>query len=139
VTLGETEEEAEMATQKPASLKLYTCPWQKRSASWHPCGVAAKALDDAGHRYEIKEVRGQISMPWTWLARRRDRAEVRRLSGQNSVPVLVLDDGAVIAGSKQIVKWAGRAPGTVSSRAAGLREPEERAQTHAKEKAFGVE
>jgi glutathione S-transferase len=92
-----------------------------------------------GAPYEIKEVRGQISMPWTWLARRRDRAEVRRLSGQNSVPVLVLDDGAVIAGSKQIVKWAGRAPGTVSSRAAGLREHEERAQTHAKEKAFGVE
>ena len=42
---------------------LYTCPWQKRSSSWHPCGVAAKALDDAGHGYEIRVVRGQLSMP----------------------------------------------------------------------------
>jgi glutathione S-transferase len=45
-------------------------------------------------------------MPWTWLTRRRDRAEVRRLSGKNGVPVLVGDDGEVIAGSAQIASWA---------------------------------
>ncbi len=72
---------------------LYTCRWQKRSAGWHPCGVAAKALDEAGHGYEIKVVSGQVSMPWTWPTRRRDRAEVRALSGKNGVPLLVLDDG----------------------------------------------
>lgn len=87
---------------------LYTCPWQKRSSSWHPCGVAARALDEAGHSYEIKVVRGQLSMPWTWPARRRDRAEVRRLSGKNGVPILLLDDGAVIAGSSRIADWAKR-------------------------------
>jgi len=37
---------------------LYTCPWQKRSSGWHPCGVAAKALDEAGYSYDIKVVGG---------------------------------------------------------------------------------
>ncbi len=89
---------------------LYTCPWQRRSSAWHPCGVAAKALDDAGHSFQIKVVKGQVSMPWTWLSRRRDRAEVRKLSGRNGVPVLVLDAGEVIAGSRDIARWAKRNP-----------------------------
>jgi glutathione S-transferase len=91
-------------------MTLYTCPWQRRSSGWHPCGVAAKALDAAGHRYEIRVVRGQLSMPWTWISRRRDRAEVRALSGQNGVPVLVLDDGEAIAGSARIAAWAAEHP-----------------------------
>jgi hypothetical protein len=36
----------------------------------------------------------------------RGRREVRRLTGQSYVPVLVLDDGKVIAGSDNIVAWA---------------------------------
>jgi glutathione S-transferase len=85
---------------------LYTCPWQKRRPGWHPCGVAAQALDDAGYSYEIEEVPGQLSMLWTWPSRRRDRTEIRKLSGKNGVPVLVLDDGTVIAGSSTIARWA---------------------------------
>lgn len=72
----------------------------------HPCGRAAKALDDAGHRYERKEVKGGTFKLWTLPARARDRAEVERLSGQRAVPILVLDDGEVITGSGAIVKWA---------------------------------
>ena len=89
---------------------LYTCPWEKRSGSWHPCGIAARALDEAGHSYEIRVVAGQLSMPWTWPARRRHRAEVRRISGQNSVPILVVNSQEVIAGSARIAKWAGEHP-----------------------------
>ena len=41
---------------------LYTCAAQKHGATGplikHPCGVAAKALDDAGQPYEIKVVAG---------------------------------------------------------------------------------
>ena len=95
-------------------MTLYTCPWRKRSAGWHPCGVAAKALDEAGHRYEIRVVRGQLSMPWTWISRRRDRAEVRALSGQNGVPVLVLEGGEIIAGSEKIAAWAADDPAAVA-------------------------
>jgi glutathione S-transferase len=34
------------------------------------------------------------------------RKEVRRLSGQSLVPVLLLDDGEVVVGSDSIVEWA---------------------------------
>jgi glutathione S-transferase len=72
----------------------------------HPCGRAAKALDDAGHTYEVKKVKGGTLKWWTWPSRNSDRAEVRELSGQNAVPILVLDDGAVISGTGTIVDWA---------------------------------
>jgi hypothetical protein len=85
---------------------LYTCGLERTHSSWHPCGIAAKALDDAGFEYEIRTVRGYASMPWTWFTRRRDRALVKELSGRNGVPVLVLDHGQVVAGSKRIRDWA---------------------------------
>jgi glutathione S-transferase len=67
-------------------------------------------LDDAGHRYEVKNVGGGSLMFWTWPTRARDRAEVKRLSGQHSVPILVLDDGEVVTGSGTIVKWSREHP-----------------------------
>jgi glutaredoxin 2 len=39
---------------------------------------------------------------------------VKRLTGQSFVPVLVLDDGAVIQDSKNIVAWALRNAGNCS-------------------------
>jgi len=72
----------------------------------HPCGKAGKALDAAGHRYEMKQVKGGLLKFWTWPTRARDRAEIERLSAQRAVPILVLDDGAVIAGSGKIAEWA---------------------------------
>lgn len=97
-----------------AVVVLYTCPFGKSAGSLpgpldplaHPCGRAAKALDDAGHEYELRRVKGGRAMLWTRPARARDRVEVERLSGQRSVPILVLDDGSVIAGSAKIVAWA---------------------------------
>jgi glutathione S-transferase len=72
----------------------------------HPCGKAAKALDDAGLSYDHKMVNGGTLKVWTWPSRARDRAEVEELSGQRGVPILVLDDGTVITGSAAIVGWA---------------------------------
>ena len=90
---------------------LYTCG-QKTSHGkvGHPCGRAGDALDDAGHTYELKTVRGYRLAPWTWSSRSKDREEVKRLSGTNEVPILVLDDGEVISGSGDIVKWAKEHP-----------------------------
>jgi glutathione S-transferase len=90
---------------------LYTCSFEKFAGSGpaplaHPCGRAAKALDEAGHKYEIRRVKGGRLRPWTWLSLERDRAEVKRLSGQPGVPILVLDKGEVITGSGHIVSWA---------------------------------
>jgi len=87
-------------------MVLYTCKLRRSGPAWHPCGVACKALDGAGLEYQIRAVRGYASMPWTWPFRSRDRALVRRLSGRNGVPILVLDDGEVIAGSARIREWA---------------------------------
>jgi glutathione S-transferase len=54
----------------------------------------------------MRTVRGGALKPWTWPSRSRDRAEIRELSGQRSVPILVLDGGGVITGSGEIVRWA---------------------------------
>jgi glutathione S-transferase len=90
---------------------LYTCTDGKSFGGLpgpvaHPCGRAAKALDEAGHEYEWKKVNGGTLKFWTWPARASDRAEVEQLSGQRAVPILVLDDGEVITGSGAIVGWA---------------------------------
>jgi len=90
---------------------LYTCGQKKRGpASLHPCAKAGKALDAAGYEYEIKVVGGYRAVPTTWGRRDEDRAEVKRLSGTNEVPILVLDDGEVISGSGTIARWAKEHP-----------------------------
>lgn len=94
---------------------LYTCQSGKSMGDLpamiaHPCGRAAKALDRAGYGYEHKKVDGGVLKFWTLPNRARDRAEVQRLSGQRAVPILVLDDGQVISGSGEIVRWAGEHP-----------------------------
>ncbi|MEX1141062.1 MAG: glutathione S-transferase N-terminal domain-containing protein [Thermoleophilaceae bacterium] len=117
VELGATGEHARTlgAAVMVTAMVLYICPTGKRfgglpGPAAHPCGRAAKALDDAGHAYETKSVRGGSFQFWTWPARAQDRAEVRELSGQNGVPILVLDDGKVVSGSGRIVRWAADNP-----------------------------
>lgn len=87
-------------------MVLYTCQSGKSAPSMHPCGKAAKALDDAGHSYEWRKVDGGLLKFWTWPNRARDRAEIERLSGQRAVPILVLDSGDVVTGSGKIARWA---------------------------------
>ena len=90
---------------------LYTCGQKTHAGNLgHPCGRAGDALDEAGYEYELKVVGGYRLMPWTWPSRSRDRAEVKRLSGTNEVPILVLDDGEVISGSSHIARWAREHP-----------------------------
>jgi glutathione S-transferase len=89
-------------------VKLFTCGQGRKGGSLpgplaHPCGRAAKALDDAGHTYELETVGGYRLLPWT---RRGERDEIRRLTGQEDVPVLVLDTQAVLHGTGAIVRWA---------------------------------
>lgn len=90
---------------------LYTCGQKKHLGSLgHPCGRAAKALDEAGYEYELRAVKGYRLMPWTRPSRNKDRAEIKALSGTNEVPVLVLDDGNVISDSSKIVRWVKEHP-----------------------------
>jgi hypothetical protein len=103
------------AAEYDRGVVLYTCQDGKSFGGLpapiaHPCGRAAKALDDAGYRYEHKKVNGGTLKLWTWPSRARDRAEVEQLSGQRGVPILVLDGGEVITGSGAIVSWAAANP-----------------------------
>jgi glutathione S-transferase len=92
-------------------MVLYPCGQKIRGPSFaHPCAKAGKALDGAGYAYEIKTVGGYRAVAWTWGSRDEDRAEVKRLSGTNEVPILVLDDGEVISGSGTIARWAKEHP-----------------------------
>lgn len=90
---------------------LYTCGQKTTGPGFaHPCAKAGKALDAAGYEYELKTVGGYRAMPWTWGSRKKDRAEIRKLSGTDEVPILVLDDGEVISGSGTIARWAKEHP-----------------------------
>ena len=88
-------------------MLLYTCPARTIGGSaplfQHPCGLAADALDAAGHTYDTHVVGGFKSLGFT---RRGKRDKIRELTGQEDVPVLVLDDGEVVTGSQAIVDWA---------------------------------
>jgi hypothetical protein len=88
-------------------MVLYTCPAGTHGAGVplfsHPCGVAAQALDRAGHEYTVKTVGGFKSIP---LSRRGKREEIVALTGQQDVPLLLLDDGSTVQGSGEIVAWA---------------------------------
>src|SRR3712207_4076002 len=86
---------------------LYTCAGRKNGGSLplvqHPCGLAAKELDKAGHEYDIEVVGGFKRVPFS---RRGRRDRIVELTGQEDVPVLVTDDGTVVQGSQRIVAWA---------------------------------
>ncbi len=93
-------------------MKLYVCwgtfpvPWPRRGAPWrpaaHPCKVAYDALTAAGHSPEVVRAYGFGQLPD--LTRR--RREVKRLTGESWVPVLVLGDGQFVKGSQEIARWA---------------------------------
>jgi hypothetical protein len=93
-------------------MKLYVCwgtfPNPARPGG-HPCGNAYNALRDAGHDPEVIKSYGLGPLP-DFLNQTAGRQEVKRLTGQSWVPVLVTDDGEVVHDSKKIVEWAERNP-----------------------------
>jgi hypothetical protein len=101
-------------------MKLYVCwgtfpvPWPRRGASWrpgaHPCKRASDAIREAGHDPKVVRTYGFAFLPDITRGRRR----VKKLTGESFVPVLVLDDEAVVAGSDEIVEWARSHPAPLS-------------------------
>ena len=86
-------------------MKLYIC-WGTFPSPWrpggHPCRNAYRALKEAGHDPDVVKSYGLGPLP----DMTRGRKEVKELTGESWVPVLVLDDGEVVKDSKNIVAWA---------------------------------
>jgi hypothetical protein len=100
-------------------MKLYICYGTFRSPrpGGHPCGNAYRALREAGHDPELVKSYGAGILPDA-LNQTKGRQEVKRLTGNSWVPVLVTDDGEVVQDSKKIVEWAGQNPAQQSAPAA---------------------
>ena len=98
-------------------MKLYVCWGTFRSPrpGGHPCRNAHEALKEAGWNPDVEKAFGLGILGTTLNPTRR---EVRRVSGQNMVPVLVTDDEEVITGSDKIAKWARDNPASGADRAA---------------------
>lgn len=89
-------------------MRLFVC-WDSAEShpllGSHPCGVAHRALRDAGYEPEVTRAYGWAKLPAA-LNFTAGRRAVRDLTGKDEVPVLLLDDGETVAGSEQIVFWA---------------------------------
>ena len=98
-------------------MKLYVCwgtwrgatPRPFRRAPSHPCGLAHQALEEAGYDPEIVRCFGWVALPRVFNLTP-GRRKVEELTGEMAVPVLVADDGQVVAGSSEIAAWAHRNP-----------------------------
>ena len=89
-------------------MKLYVC-WgtflKAPRPGGHPCGNAYRALREAGHDPEVVKAYGWTVLP-EFMNPTRGRREVKELTGKDTVPVLITDDGAVITESRVIMDWA---------------------------------
>ncbi len=88
-------------------MKLYVCwgTFPTPRPGGHPCRNAFEALQKAGHQPEVIKSYGFAPLPEA-LNNTRGRREVQELTGNRWVPALVLDDGTVVDGSREIVAWA---------------------------------
>jgi len=88
-------------------LTLYVCHIDDGGPRPHACRRAQEALRARGHSYEkVIFARGR---PFGLFTKGR-RPELKKLSGQEKLPVLRLKDGTTISGSSQIIAWAEENP-----------------------------
>jgi len=86
----------------------------------HPCGLAYHALRDAGHDPEVTHALGWNKLPRV-MNLTPGRREAERLTGSLTVPVLITDDGEVVAESGPIRRWARENPARARAGAARAR------------------
>lgn len=99
-------------------MKLYVCYGTWKAAprpGGHPCGTAYHALKEAGYDPEVKRAGGLGIFPGPVNDMWPGRKEVKQLTGNHWVPVLVKDDGHVIQGSREIADWAQANPAATAA------------------------
>jgi hypothetical protein len=100
-------------------MKLYVCygTWKPAPRpGGHPCGTAYHALAEAGYQPELVHAHGLGALP-DMFNQTSGRREVKGLTGNNWVPVLVKDDGSYIQGSREIADWARANPASAAATA----------------------
>ena len=98
-------------------MKLYVCYGTFTTTprpGGHPCGNAYRALKGAGHDPEVIRTYGSGFLPEIFN-RTPGRREVKRLTGNTWVPVLVTDEDEVIQGSQKIIDWAHAHPAVAAA------------------------
>jgi hypothetical protein len=87
----------------PDKLTLYVCHIDDRGPPPHACRRSQRALRDAGHDFDkIVFAKG---IPFGLFTKGR-RPELKEISGQEQLPVLLLGDGTTVNGSAKIIAWA---------------------------------
>ena len=86
---------------------LHVCHADRAGPKLHACRRAHDALDSAGHSYETNVF--DTNRPFGLFTHGK-RPELKRMTGQEKLPVLELDDGTMITGSGDIISWAERTP-----------------------------
>jgi glutathione S-transferase len=93
-------------------MTLYVCHIDDGGPPPHACKRAQRALRAAGHDFD-KVIAGR-GIPFALFTTGR-RPELKKLSGQEKLPVLQLANGTIINGSGNIIAWArSHTPGDVS-------------------------
>jgi hypothetical protein len=87
----------------PDKLTLLVCNINDGGPPPHACKRAQRALRDAGHDFD--KVVYAKGIPFGLFTKGR-RPELKKISGQEMLPVLQLPDGTTIAGGSNIVAWA---------------------------------
>ena len=82
---------------------LHVCHLDDGGPPVHPCRRAIDALDEAGVRYRRNVF--DRNRPFGMFTKGR-RPELRKISGQEKLPVLELPDGTTVNGSGDIIAWA---------------------------------
>jgi glutathione S-transferase len=94
-------------------LTLYVCHIDEGGPRPHACRRSQEALRAGEHRYE-KVIFGR-GRPFGLFTKGR-RPELKKLSGQEQLPVLQLEDGTTISGSSRIIAWAKENPADQAAR-----------------------
>jgi glutathione S-transferase len=86
---------------------LHVCDVDRGGPKIHPCRKVQERMDELGHSYETNIFDRNRPMG---LFTRGKRPKLKKMSGQEKLPVLELDDGTMIAPSKKIIEWAEQSP-----------------------------
>jgi hypothetical protein len=102
------------ATEERGVMKLYVCWGSCPVPGGRPCRIAYEALEKAGHDPKVIKAHGGRLLP-DFLDWAEGGHEAQRLTDNRRVPILLTDEGEVVAETRNIVAWAERHPASAGT------------------------